>query len=1047
MMLSKEGNLEKSIPLISNLPVQIFNRILHLLLSGVLLIFSQTSLSGQEKSNQPSIRFDGTNPAIQAIDAPHWGNQIDCLSCHVTHESADAQLTNVAGNANLCMSCHNPVGVAAAKPFVAADKANPGISGTSHAWDVSAENIDRGASEPANPEMARRLVDGKIICSTCHNQHKQAFQPFLRASNADCNMCKDCHAVRNIGSYRDDANNKGSHPVDVQKSIDCSNCHVAHFAYASPTKPEGDGYLLRVANDDNLCMDCHNTFGPHMGMGCRKCHKPHDPEKQNILLVKGHIWTPNSGQKSVRFYSENGAFSFADGDQTYDGICEICHTQTDHFRNDGTAPTQNHENFDGGEAGANCTNCHPHKDAFLHGAGGTGCIECHGHDKDYEYEPGKFSMGAGTVQSHSTHTENDGDDLKGPNIACDGCHDTANFPSLKSGTDSDGDGKISISETDVCNACHSPNGSFNGVSDATIGAKNNWQDGVYTGFALQSGKEKWCAGCHDQSAAVIETVYAPNIIGDNSSYGFYKTGHGLSASRSYPGTGDHGAAKECLDCHTAEIDHIDGNPKSYYPPVGYETDQPASAAYQNGFRLKNVSSGYAGKYPMHIPRTGHVFPPGFREEWEFALCFSCHSSADLFNGGDSTGANAGTYFRNNSGSGWYSSHDLHTDGRNGPWGPTTPQYDSDFNGTADSRISCPACHNVHGSPSPAMIRHGELIGKTPGLQFQYLPENTYPLRANSTGGKTRFIAPGAGTVAKNGICNMCHNDEESYRRTAEGGDWTAPEITQAEAQLGSDILRVTFSEPVYSDINATQGLLSSDFSFTDNDNGRTITAVNHAAGATEATLTLSAAIDASDDIGTDELLAATATSIYDSANNAMLVLPTVISGDTTAGPAVVHPTDVASNTGACETDGGPWSTALDDNDGAASYVKKCCGAWGSEFFVAMDDPTAPVGASVKDIKIHVFARYMNGPWPNPTPIAGEMIIGYNTGGTPLGEGSQSIAAVADFQHFTSAVYTTNPDGAPLSQTDIENLEVGIRRNSSGPQELQVTEIYVEINYQ
>ncbi|MEW5802887.1 MAG: hypothetical protein AB1847_12380 [bacterium] len=33
----------------------------------------------------------------------------------------------------------------------------------------------------------------------------------------------------------------------------------------------------------------------------------------------------------------------------------------------------------------------------------------------------------------------------------------------------------------------------------------------------------------------------------------------------------------------------------------------------------------------------------------------------------------------------------------------------------DSRISCPACHNVHGSPNPVMIRHGELIS-TPATQ-------------------------------------------------------------------------------------------------------------------------------------------------------------------------------------------------------------------------------------------------------------------------------------------------------------------------------------------
>jgi hypothetical protein len=48
----------------------------------------------------------------------------------------------------------------------------------------------------------------------------------------------------------------------------------------------------------------------------------------------------------------------------------------------------------------------------------------------------------GTTQSHSTHTENDSDDLKGPFIMCCDCHDTNDYPFFKSGTDSDRDENI-----------------------------------------------------------------------------------------------------------------------------------------------------------------------------------------------------------------------------------------------------------------------------------------------------------------------------------------------------------------------------------------------------------------------------------------------------------------------------------------------------------------------------------------------------------------------------------------------------------------------------
>ena len=83
----------------------------------------------------------------------------------------------------------------------------------------------------------------------------------------------------------------------------------------------------------------------------------------------------------VRFFRSEGANSFADGDATYDGICQVCHTKTSHHRKDGTAPAQSH--FDG----ARCTTCHPHASgfkavAFDHTAAGavleaSNCMECH----------------------------------------------------------------------------------------------------------------------------------------------------------------------------------------------------------------------------------------------------------------------------------------------------------------------------------------------------------------------------------------------------------------------------------------------------------------------------------------------------------------------------------------------------------------------------------------------------------------------------------------------------------------------------------------------
>ncbi len=351
--------------------------------------------------------------------------------------------------------------------------------------------------------------------------------------------------------------------------------------------------------------------------------------------------------------------------------------------------------------------------------------------------------------SHFTHVYSE----IGTNMICTNCHN-ANGPNTFK------DNK-SLSETRICDDCHSPSGTFDGVNDSIIGAKPNWANRIYDNDTLKAGKEKWCAGCHDNIPSVIKGVNAPNVVGNSVDYGYYVSGHGKHKNMT------------CSYCHNVSSKHVDGDVRSYYANKSYMTYDPVSNIYQNGYRLKDISTGYGGKYSMYMPRTGHVYPPGFREDWEFALCFECHNKTKLFNGGDpTTGIGAETNFRMliDGGGGnpapiigkYYSLHDVHTWGANGP-GSANPQYDSDFNGTADSRMSCPSCHNVHGSRSPAMVRTGELEGKVPALNLKYVDNSpgsalhfiSKDLLVQSTGAGMD-ISFGQGSVTSNGVCNMCH---------------------------------------------------------------------------------------------------------------------------------------------------------------------------------------------------------------------------------------------------------------------------------------------------
>jgi len=106
-----------------------------------------------------------------AVDPPHWGAGMDCASCHTGHNAPGMTLTSVAGNVNLCQSCHNPSGAASALPINSADMAQLGKSGISHGYGVPAVSGSIGTQLPTNPEMNARVYSGMIVCSTCHDQH------------------------------------------------------------------------------------------------------------------------------------------------------------------------------------------------------------------------------------------------------------------------------------------------------------------------------------------------------------------------------------------------------------------------------------------------------------------------------------------------------------------------------------------------------------------------------------------------------------------------------------------------------------------------------------------------------------------------------------------------------------------------------------------------------------------------------------------------------------------------------------------------------------
>jgi predicted CXXCH cytochrome family protein len=251
-------------------------------------------------------------------------------------------------------------------------------------------------------------------------------------------------------------------------------------------------------------------------------------------LVKIQISTPNSGPDPwpVKFTSPTGPNSFADGVGAYDGICEVCHTDTEHFRNNGNGPDQLHTNIDGGQAGKDCIDCHKHEDGFAHGggSGGTGCGDSGCHDS------GNHPAHLGTATNQKLQ------------LVCSDCHDTQDYPKFADGQD--------LAGTAQCDYCH---------SEGAASAKLYWvSPGSW--FAAE-GEQGFCGGCHDATPGNTQPDGsgdpAPNVMGNNSSYGFYVTGHGKDSGnydklswQEGTATGNPAANKSCGDCHDLGSAHF-----------------------------------------------------------------------------------------------------------------------------------------------------------------------------------------------------------------------------------------------------------------------------------------------------------------------------------------------------------------------------------------------------------------------------------------------------------------------------------------------------------
>jgi hypothetical protein len=291
-----------------------------------------------------------------------------------------------------------------------------------------------------------------------------------------------------------------------------------------------DGTLVTIPKD----VDIHNGPKHTAATSCWNCHNHEGEAGSNLSMIPTTITTPNSGDKSVTFTATSGTNSYADGDATYDGVCEVCHTGTDQHRNDGSAGQHN--------AGNTCITCHGHDGGF---AGSGACRDCHA--------SAQGSRRAILAElSRPSHHVSWADSVK--TADCEACHDQSQHQQgsvrLK---DADGGSAIVLTGdpasdsaqaaklTSFCLACHDSDGA---------GGAAPFTDGVMPPVIDATA---WTSGSHNGAPAIA------GCFGDGT-YGCHASGHGsekrkLLAPPDLAPTAPALAEEEegfCFNCHDGD---------------------------------------------------------------------------------------------------------------------------------------------------------------------------------------------------------------------------------------------------------------------------------------------------------------------------------------------------------------------------------------------------------------------------------------------------------------------------------------------------------------
>jgi hypothetical protein len=278
----------------------------------------------------------------------------------------------------------------------------------------------------------------------------------------------------------------------------------------------GDGYTLHKLTYDDIevkCKACHNPAGsasshPDAGLhltmgkpvGCGKCHEPHNVDPNSgwsggggANLIRNDIRLSNGASAPV-VYTPGVLTNGAAGN----GVCQICHTQTAHYKNDGSGLDH--------QPGTDCTTCHGHGIGFGGGA-----------DNSAHMQPTDPSGAWGTHNPAAGHTS-------GWTQPCLRCHTSDGYRDYigVDGSDNHMDGTFNATQTNPdlyatgplkCETCH--NSSADSLNSVLF-VSGLSASGLNRGTAI-------CAQCHEGRESTISVSKKLPAVAETTTTGGTQT--------------------------------------------------------------------------------------------------------------------------------------------------------------------------------------------------------------------------------------------------------------------------------------------------------------------------------------------------------------------------------------------------------------------------------------------------------------------------------------------------------------------------------------------